>query len=180
MSLYIRVVDGLVESVGSLPVLARRLDTGEVVDPRNWLRACGYADVETATRADLPPGLTDMQIAAIEDAVITARQGLERRRELAANAKQVLGLFKDVGMGHLEMDPAYPDRTPASHTTPPPTPGQVSQSLIYLYGRHQQVAYLMSGGGNDLEPGLTDIIRVLVDVVLELLEQADGIELPPA
>lgn len=167
MALFIRVVDGEVESVGPLPVRARRLDTGQVVDPADWLRACGYYDVETATLADLPPGLTAEQREAIIAAVVEARNRLDTRRQWVEDTVAAWALAKSAGQDHLDGIPT------------PPTPGQVSQSLIYLYDRVQQITRWIVGGGTISTPGLGDVLKVTVEVVNDLIEQADDVE-PPA
>lgn len=182
MSLYVHVNgDGDLVGIGPLPVRALNHLTNQWVDPRDNMRATGYADVETATLEDLPPNLTPAQRDTIISAVTAARHRLQRRRNLAADAKQVLNLARVIFRGYIEMDPAAPSGgvTIAPHDEPPPTPGQVSQSLIYSYGRVQQVAYLMVGDGSDNKPGLVDIISVLVDVAVGLLEDADEFDPSP-
>jgi hypothetical protein len=158
---------GDVESVGALPLKARRLDTGEEVDPRDWLRATGYYDVETVTLADMPAGLTAEQQQAAIDAVQAARVRLEVRRHWVEDTIQAWALAKDAGQDHLDGIPA------------PPPPSQVSASLIYLYDRVQQLTRWIVGGGTVMTPGLGDVLKITVEVVADLIEQANEVE-PPA
>lgn len=175
--LFIRVVDGEVESVGALPVRARRLDTGEWVDPRDRLAACGYFDVEAVTLADLPVGLTPQQRQAIISAVQDARDRLEARRFWLEDTATAWALVKNKGPDYLDIPWSPPS------TDPPPTGANSlalhGQQISYLFNRVQELCRWIVGGGTVTTPGLGDVLKVTVEVVAELVEQADEVE-PPA
>jgi hypothetical protein len=81
MALYAHVVDGVLQSVGELPIAARRLDTGDIVNDlagvgANWRRACGYYDLATIAAGDVTDDPTKRAaLTAALTAATTQRQG---------------------------------------------------------------------------------------------------------
>lgn len=84
MTVFAHIVDGAVISVGELPPVAIRQDTGQRVHPAEWLRACGYYNLETIDPADPEewPDLTDEQRGDLQAAITDARSKLQRRNQL--------------------------------------------------------------------------------------------------
>jgi hypothetical protein len=179
VNLYIRIdKHGDIESVGPLPVRARRHDTGELVNPADWLRACGYYDVETATVDDLPASLTAEQRTTIIAAVVASRNKLAARRFWIADTFQAWALAKDVGQDYLDNIPERPV-PPGPSPTVPQQVAFIYASLSYLATWNEKITRWIVGGGTVTSPGLGDVLKVTVEVVAELLEQADEVE-PPA
>jgi hypothetical protein len=82
--MFARVVDGKVESWGSLPESARRLDTGALIYDlpgagRKWLRAAGWFPVVETDPPEHDPDRVAVASVELVDGIPTQRWKLRRR-----------------------------------------------------------------------------------------------------
>jgi hypothetical protein len=170
MTLFVRIVDGEVESIGPLPAISERLDTLDKVDPRDWLAATGYWRLETfdVTRV---PGLTPAQQTEIAAYVAEFVEAVESSRLMLADARRLWEVAKTRGQAYNE----HPNWSPPS-LDPPPT-GAASlalhnQQITYLYNRVQELNRLLIGDGTTNGPGVLDILYRAIVALRDLWEQA--------
>lgn len=174
MSLWAFIPAKHIEKVGALPLVANRLDTGELVTDLpganiEWARACGWWDLDNVDIALLVE-TNDLTSAELDVLIVegtAAVQNRNLRRQWVDDIKQAWAIAKSALADHLG-DPPIP--------TPPPV-GNVSQSLIYLYGRVQNTDRILYGGGTVQTPGVADALITVTEVLLEVIEQSDGLEL---
>lgn len=173
MSLWAFIPGKHILSVGALPRAARRIDTNEWVDLTGdgvqWARACGWWDLDnidvpllTSTNKLTP---AELAVVATERATaVAARQG---RRQWVEDVETAWAFANSALADHLSEPPS----------PTPPSPGNVSQSLIYLYDRVQELTRVIAGGGTIQTPGIGDALIVLARALLEQIEQDDTLDI---
>lgn len=103
MPLYARIVDGVLQSVGGLPLSARRMDTGHMVFGDQILarlEACRLYDLDTVN-AD---ALTDDPVkrATLKAAIVAARARALRRDQFADNVTTRAGLARETNWDWID------------------------------------------------------------------------------
>jgi hypothetical protein len=169
MTLFVRIVDGEVESIGPLPAIAERLDTLQKVDPRDWLAATGYWRLENFDVARVP-GLTPEQQTEIAAYVAEFLDALDAQRLLLEDAKRAWEFANAKGADYNDLNWSPP-------TTDPPPSGPASlalhgQQITYLFNRVQEMNRWVIGDGTTNGPGIGDVVFRLALAVRELWEQA--------
>lgn len=174
MTLWGFIPDKHIEKVGALPLVARRLDTGELVTDLpganiDRARACGWWNLDTP---DVPLLVATNNLTNAELAVLSAERDVaisqrNARRQWIDDIKQAWAIAKSALSDHLSEPPII---------TPPPV-GNVSQSLIYLYNRVQNTDRILYGGGTIQTPGVADALITVTEVLEQVIEQSDGLEL---
>jgi hypothetical protein len=169
MTLFVRIVDGEVESIGPLPAIARRLDTGQKVEPSEWLVATGYWRLEGFDVTQVPD-LTTEQQTAIAAEVAQAVEDLDARRLLLEDAKRAWEFAKSKSSDYNDIPWSPPS------TDPPPT-GNASlalhgQQITYLFNRTQELNRWLMGDGTTNGPGIGDVVFRLALAVRDLWDQA--------
>lgn len=164
MTLFVRIVDGAVESIGALPVRARRLDTGELVNPADRLKACGFFDVAAVTLADLPADLTPQQRQAIIGVVQEVRQRRQRRADFLEDLRADAGAFKSQAWDWLD------------RFGTPPVPGSPNAGVDWGPLSQANKAEALRAGETWGFRGLiavVDTVLLMIDALAPLLDAAD-------
>jgi hypothetical protein len=109
VALWARIVDGVLISVGDLPLSARRLDTGELLGPGQIearLAACGFYDVDTVDPAEVTADPVK-RVALVADltAAVSSRSG---RQAFVDGIQQAINSLSDTNWDFLD---AYTDRS---------------------------------------------------------------------
>jgi hypothetical protein len=167
VALFIRILEDGSFTLGPLPPFADRLDTGQKVDPREWLYATGFVNVETATLADLeqiPVELTAEQTAAAIAAVQEARQRKTRADQFIEDLQNDAAAYKSDLWDALDAYGA------------PPVPGSPNAGIAWGPLTAAQKAEVLRTWQTRATLGdlrLIDTVLLIIDVVADLREAVD-------
>jgi hypothetical protein len=183
MALWAYIPGKVLEDLGTLPDSWPVVKTGRLITDLNgssnyWANACGWwnldnLDVDLLIQTN---ELSPAEVSALTSAVIAGIARRDSRRDWVGDVETAWGFAKDVGIDHLDNPWSDP-------TTGPPPSGAASlalhgQQITYLYSRVQQITRWIVGGGTVDTPGIGDALVTIMNALLDVIEQSDGIELP--
>jgi hypothetical protein len=181
VTLWGYIPDKHIVTVGALPLVARRLDTNELVTDLpgvnlKWAASCGWWNLDTP---DVPLLVATKNLSPAEVATLTAERNAaiaERdiRRQWIDDIKQAWAIAKSALADFMDVEFTIP---PAVPPTGAQSLGLHTQQIDYLFRRVQYTDRILYGGGTIQTPGIADALIAVTEALESVIEQSAGLEL---
>lgn len=185
MALWAFIPGKHLDTIGSLPESARRLDTGEKVDLTGdgvkWARATGWWNLDELDTASLATTnrLTTEELADLLAEIDAALVDRERRRNFLAKARNQWAAAKGIGQDRLDLAGGYERPVRPAQGAPVATwIAYLEDNDAYLLDWVRFIQRTITGGGTFDTPGIGDLLLVMAQVVAGLVDQSVDVELP--